>query len=135
MIDPTPGLVVDDTLNLDKQFEYNSTHLERTLDLWNQIQERLDNLLSLMKENTRPSIGIQMTENPTEELPNDPLSSEKSDIKTEDIYIDDNCLDNIQFFPKPSTDDRKDLEIKVGGDDLIVYKLPMVTTVNISRKI
>ena len=33
MIDPTPGLVVDDTLNLDKQFEYNSTHLERTLDL------------------------------------------------------------------------------------------------------
>ena len=50
------------------------------------------------------------------------LSSEKSDIKTEDIYTDDNCLDNIQFFPKPSTDDRKDFEIKVGKDDLIVYK-------------
>ena len=33
MIDPTPGLVVDDTLNLDKQFEYNSNHLERTFDL------------------------------------------------------------------------------------------------------
>ena len=78
MIDPTPGLVVDDTLNLDKQFEYNSNHLERTFDLWNQIQERLDNLLSLMKENTRPSIGMWMTENPTEELPKDPLSSEKA---------------------------------------------------------
>ena len=63
------------------------------------------------------------------------MSSEKSDIKTEDIYIYDNYLYNIQFFPKPSTDDRKDFEIKVGGDDLIVYELPMLTTVNISRKI
>ena len=75
-----------------------------------------------------------MTEKPTEELPNDPLSGEKSHIKTEYIYIDDNYLDNIQFFPKPSTDDRKDFEIKVGGDNLIVYKSPMLTTVNISRK-
>ena len=130
IIDSTPGLIVDDTLNLDKQFECNSNDLERTFDLSNQIQERLDNLLSLMKENTRPSINMWMTEKPTEELPNDPLSSEKNDIKTEDIYIDD----NIQFFPKPSTDDRKDFEIKVGGDDLIVYKWPMLTTVNISRK-
>ena len=99
-----------------------------------QVQERLDNLLSLMKENTRPSIDMWMTEKPTEELPNDPLGSEKSDIKTEDIYTDDNYLDNIQFFPKLSTDDRKDFEIKVGGDDLILYKSPMLTTVNISRK-
>ena len=60
--------------------------------------------------------------------------SEKSNIKTEYIYIDDNYLDNLQFFPKPSTDDRKDFEIKVGGDDLLVYKSPMLTTVNISRK-
>ena len=77
---------------------------------------------------------MRMTEKPTEELPNDPLSGEKSHIKTEYIYIDDNYLDNIQFFPKPSTDDRKDFEIKVGGDNLIVYKSPMLTTVNISRK-
>ena len=56
MIDPTLGLIVDDILNLDKQFEYNSNDQERTFDLSNQIQERLDNLLSLMKENIRPSI-------------------------------------------------------------------------------
>ena len=55
-IDPTLGLIVDDILNLDKQFEYNSNDQERTFDLSNQIQERLDNLLSLMKENIRPSI-------------------------------------------------------------------------------
>ena len=134
IIDPTPDLVVVNTLNLDKQFEYNSNDLERTFDLSNQVQERLDELLSLMKENTRPSIDMWMTEKPTEELPNNSLSGEKSDIKTEDIYIDDNYLDNIQFFPKPSTDDRKDFEIKVGGNELIVYKSPMLTTVNISRK-
>ena len=134
IIDPTPGLIVDDTLNLGEQFEYNSNDLERTFDLSNQVQERLDKLLSLMKENTRPSIDMWMTEKPTEELPNNPLSSKKRDIKTEDIYIDDNYLRNIQFFHKPSTDDRKDFEIKVGGDDLIVYKSLMLTTVNISRK-
>ena len=75
-----------------------------------------------------------MTEKQTEELPNDPLRGEKSDIETEDIYINDNYLDNIHFFPRSSTDDRKDFEIKIGRDDLIVYKSPMLTTVNISRK-
>ena len=83
MIDPTLGLIVDDILNLDKQFEYNSNDRERTFDLSNQIQERLDNLLSLMKENTRPSTDMWVTEKPTEELPNDPLK--KNDTKTEDI--------------------------------------------------
>ena len=77
-IDPTPGLIVDDILNLDEQFEYSSNDLERTFDLSNQVQERLDNLLSLMKESTRPSIDMWMTEKPTEELPNDPLRGEKS---------------------------------------------------------
>ena len=42
MIDPTLGLIVDNILNLDKRFEYNSNDLERTFDLSNQIQERLD---------------------------------------------------------------------------------------------
>ena len=87
-----------------------------------------------MKEKTPPSIDMWMTEKLTEELPNNLLSSEKRDIKTEDIYIDDNYLDNIQLFPQPSTGDRKDFEIKKGGDNLIVYKWPMLTTVNISRK-
>ena len=98
------------------------------------VQERLDNLLSLIKESTRPSIDMWMTEKPTEELPNDPLRGEKSDIETEDIYINDSYLDNIHFFPRSSTDDRKDFEIKIGREDLIVYKLLMLTTVNISRK-
>ena len=38
-----------------------------------------------MKENTRPSTDMWVTQKPTEELPNDPLSGEKNDTKTEDI--------------------------------------------------
>ena len=43
-------------------------------------------------------------------------------------------LKDGNFFPQPSTDDRKDFEVKVGRDDLIVYKSPTLTTVNIARK-
>ena len=32
------------------------------------------------------------------------------------------------FFPKPSTDDRKDFELNVIGDDLIIFKSPALTT-------
>ena len=35
---------------------------------------------------------------------------------------------------QPSSDNRKDFEIKIDVDDLIVYKSPLLTTVNISRK-
>ena len=58
MIDPTPVLIVDNTLNLDEQFEYKSNDIERKFDLSNQVQERFDNFLSLMKENIRPSIDM-----------------------------------------------------------------------------
>ena len=46
-----PGLKVDDTLNLEEQFEYKSNDLERTFDLLDQLQDRLDNILLLMKQN------------------------------------------------------------------------------------
>ena len=51
--DPTPVLTVDDIINLDKQFEFTSNHLERNFELSNRLQERLDNLLIKMKENTK----------------------------------------------------------------------------------
>lgn len=86
IINPTPVLVVDDTINLDKQLEFNSNDLERNFELSDQLQEKLDDLLIKMKENTQPFSG-------------------KSNIKTEDIYIDDNYSDNLQFFPKPPTDE------------------------------
>ena len=38
------------------------------------------------------------------------------------------------FFLQPSTDNRKDFEVTVSGDDLIVFKSPAVTTVSIAKK-
>ena len=64
----------------------------------NQIQDRLDNISELMKENTQPFLDELLVEKPTLVIPNDPLSGEKGDIKAEDIFIDDNYFDNIQFF-------------------------------------
>ena len=99
--DPTPGLTVDDKINLDKQFKFKSNDLERESDLSNQIQDRLDNILELMKENTQPFPDKLMVEKPIEVIPNDPLSTEKSDTKTKDIFFDDSYFDNIQFFRNP----------------------------------
>ena len=129
VINPTPGLKVDGTLNLEEQFEHKSNDLERTFDLSNQLQDRLDNILLLMKQNNR-----LFNETSIEQIPNDPLNNEKTEIKAEDIYIDDNYTDNFQFFPALSTDDRKDFELKITGSDLIVYKSPLLTTGKVSRK-
>ena len=39
------------------------------------------------------------------------------------------------IFPQSSTDDRKDFELNVSGDDLIVFKSQALTVVSIARKI
>ena len=76
----------------------------------------------------------------TEEIPNDQLYP-LSQIKIEDIYIDDSLRDMLypgysMYFPQPSTDDRKDVElnVSVSGDDLIVFKSPALTAVSIAKK-
>lgn len=135
IINPTPGLIIDETMNIDNQFDYKNNDLDTTFKLPNSLQKRLDNVLDLTRKKANSfkfTVG-----KPTEGIPNDPLSSEKSDIKTEDFFIDHNyssLLKDINFFPQPSTDDGKDFEVKVGRDDLIVYKSPTLTTANIARK-
>ena len=67
-----------------------------------------------------------------------PLSAEKS-IKTEDIYFDNSLKqmfvpENLMFFPQPSTKNRRDFEVNVGGDELIVFKSLALTTVSVAKK-
>ena len=74
----------------------------------------------------------------TEDIPNDSLYP-LSQIKTEDIYIDNSLRDMLypndpMYFPQPSTDDRKDFELNVSGDDLIVFQSPDLTFVTIVKK-
>ena len=58
---------------------------------------------------------------------------------TWDIYIDDSLRDMLYpnepvYFPQPSTDDRKDFELNVSGDDLIVFKSPTLNYVGVDKK-
>ena len=58
---------------------------------------------------------------------------------TWDIYIDDSLRDMFYpnepvYFPQPSTDDRKDFELNVSGDDLIVFKSPTLNYVGVDKK-
>ena len=51
LINPTSGLFVDDQLNLEDQFKLESSNIERSFALTNQIQQRLDNVLEMMIKN------------------------------------------------------------------------------------
>ena len=75
---------------------------------------------------------------PTKNIPNDPLYP-LSQIETEDIYIDDSLRDMLYpgdpiYFPQPSTDDRKDFEVNVTGDEMIVFKSPALTLATAEKK-
>ena len=88
LINPMPGLFVDDQLNLENQFKYKSNDIERSFALTNQIQQRLDNVLEMMRKNNRQPAEIIM-QKPIQQIPNTPLNNEKTNdiIKTEKIYI------------------------------------------------
>ena len=74
----------------------------------------------------------------TVDIPNDTSYSD-SKIVTEDIYIDDSLKDMLYpgdpiYFPQPSTDDKKDFELNVRGDDLIIFKSPTVNFVGVTKE-
>ena len=49
-----PGLFVDDKLNLENQFEYKSNDIDKNFNLSRDLQDRLNNILLLMKEKEQP---------------------------------------------------------------------------------
>ena len=82
---PTPGLIVHDTVNVDSQLDFEKNDLDTTFRLSNTLQERLDNIL----EQARKKVSsLRFPGEVIDEIPNDPLATEKS-IETEDIYLDD----------------------------------------------
>ena len=135
IINPTPGLIVQDTVNIDSQLEFEKNDLDTSFRLINSLQERLDSILEQAKKKVS---SLKFPGEVVDEILNDPLSAEKS-IETEDIYLDDSLRqllnpENQLFFPQPSTDDRKDFEVNVSGDNLIVFKSPVLTTVIIAKQ-
>ena len=88
-----------------------------------------------MKEKQQP-IEKTKIQKPIELISNNPfLNYEKIDegIETENSYIDDSYTDNYSKFLPLSTDDRKDFKIDINGGDLIAFKSPSLTTVDVSK--
>ena len=130
IVNSSPGLVVDDMVNVDTQLDIENS--DTSFILSNTLRERIADIL----EKARNKVSsLKFLGEATDENPNNLLSQ----IKTEDIYIDDSLRDMLypgdpMFFPQPSTDDRKDFELNVSGDDLIVFKSPALTVVSIAKK-
>ena len=82
IINPTPGLTVDDNVSVDTQFSFANSDLDTSFTLSNQLKSRLDDIL----DNARDKIkSVNFPSDPIENIP-DTLYSQ-SQIKTEDIFI------------------------------------------------
>ena len=130
LVNPTPSLVVDDSVNVDTQLDFQNS--DTSFILSNSLQERIEDTWEKARNKVN---SLKFPGEATDEIPNNPLMQ----IKTEDIYIDDSLRDMLypgdpMFFPLPSTDDRKDFELNVSGNDLTVFKLPALTVVSIAKK-
>ena len=135
IVNPTSGYITDDKINVNTQFDFQNSNLDTNFKLSNILKNKLDNLL----EKARLKVSnLQFSGEASVDIPND-VSYSDSKIATEDIYIDDSLRDMLYSnepicFPELSTDDRKDFEVNVTGDDLIILKLPTLNYVGVAKK-
>ena len=128
IINPTPGLVVDNKFNaVSDQIRSNDNETNFTLS--NNLQQRLDDILQKVNK----SVNFTIERPIDEDLPNNTIDNKNKSIKTEDIYIEDSPFKDIKFFLPPSTDNREHSEVTFENNDLIVFKSPSLKTVNIAR--
>ena len=135
IINPTPGYAIDNKVNVDTQFDFQNSDLDTSFKLSNTLQNKLDDLLE--KARLRVS-NLQFPGEVTVDIPNDASYSD-SKIATEDIFIDDSLKDmrypgNPIYLPQQSTDDWKDFELNVSGDDLIIFKSPTLNFVGVAKE-
>ena len=134
IINPTSGLVVDDDINVDTQFSFQNSDLDTSFTLPNTLKVRLDDILEGARKNVS---SLKFPGEAIENIPNDPLCP-LSQIKTEDIYIDDSLRDFLYpgdplCFPQPSTDERKDFEVNMPESEMIVFKSPSLTFASVEK--
>ena len=69
IINPPPGLVVDDDINVDTQFSFQNSNLDTSFTLSNTLKVRLDDIL----EDARKKVSsLNFPGEATENIPNDP---------------------------------------------------------------
>ena len=118
IVNPNPGLVIDN--KLETITDQKDDNLSRS------TQTRLDGIL----EEARAKINATHITAPILDItPNDTFSYSATD-SIEDIYIDDSYRDQIKTisFPLPSTDDRKDFELNLKNDEMVVFDSPFLET-------
>ena len=132
-----PGLVVDDNISVNTQFSFQNSDLDTSFALSDTLKARLDDILQDAR--TKISSISYPPEAIPEDIPNDPLYP-LSQIKTEDIYIDESLKDILYpggeelYFPQPSTDDRKDFEINIPESEIIIFKSLSLTFASVEKK-
>ena len=130
IINPTPGLTLDDQMNVDEQFSYRDDP-NQDYTLPSPLKTRFDDIFQEAREKINsiafPSPGI-------EEIPNN--TYQPSEIMTEDIYIDNILRDLAKpiYFPQPCTDNRRDFEIDIGENEMILFKSPSLTIASVYKK-
>ena len=115
IIDPTPGLLVDDKINIDEQFNLEQSH---DSIFSNSLKASLDEKLADAKKRI---------EN---------VSFDDSANNIEDIYFDDSFKEMLKTikFRKLSTDDREDFKVDVKNNEMILFKSPAMANVNVHKK-
>ena len=134
-MNPTPGYVIENKVNVDTQFDFQNSDLDTSFKLSYTLQNKLYDFLE--KAGLRVS-NLQFPGEATVEIPNDTSYSD-SKIATEDIYIDESLKDmlypgNLIYFRQSSPDDRKDFELNVSGDDLIIFKSLTLNFVGVAKE-
>ena len=130
IINPTPGLTLDDQMNVDEQFSYRDDP-NQYYALPSPLKTRLDSILQEAREKIN---SIAFPSPAIEEIPSNTYPP--SEITTEDIYIDDSLRELAKpiYFPQPSTDDRRDFEIGIGENEMILFKSPSLTIASVYKK-
>ena len=135
IVNPAPGYIIDDKINVDTQFDFQNRNLDTSFKLSNTLKNKLDDLLK--KARLKVS-NLQFPGEASVDIPNDVLYFDNR-IAAEDIYIDDSLRDMLYpnepiYFPQSSADDRKDFEVNVKGDDLIIFKSPTLNYVGVTKE-
>ena len=121
IINPTPGLTVDDDVSVDTQFSFANSDLGTSFTLSDPLKARLDDIL----DNARDKISsVNFPSDPIEKIPNDTLHSH-SQTKTKDIYINESLRD---------LHDTKHFEINIPENEMAVFKSPSLTFASIKKK-
>ena len=130
IINPTPGLTLDDEINVDEQFSYRND-LDQDYNLPNLLKSRLDEILHDAREKINP---VAFPPTPIEEIPNNTYPD--SEITIEDMYIDDSFKDLAKpiYFPHPSTDDRQDFKMNIAEKEMLLFKSPSLTIASVIKK-